>query len=137
MKVMMGICVSMLIGVFLIGCNEKEISGISEKSVAVNMDTLEIKSFSYESVIEKYKDDEVGIVSDGFKNTSEVEINKVEDAVNRAKNECTVKYNETIISYDDVADVWSTTFCKTNVVGGDQTIYMDGNGVTLLIVYGE
>ncbi len=97
----------------------------------------EIESFSYESVIEKYEDDEGGIVRDGFKNTSKIQINNWEDAVNRAKNECTVKYNETIIFYDDKTDVWSITFGKTNVAGGCQTIYMDENGVTLLIVYGE
>lgn len=137
MKATMGLCVFMLISAFFIGCTEKESSEISENIAVINMEDSEIKSFSYESDIERYADDEAGIVHDGFKNTSEVQINNAEDAVNRAKNECTIEYDETIISYDDTTDVWSITFGKTNVAGGCQTIYMDGNGVTLLIVYGE
>ena len=39
--------------------------------------------------------------------------------------------------YDDAADVWMVHFWNSKRAGGDETVYLNGKGVTLLIVYGE
>ena len=41
------------------------------------------------------------------------------------------------VNYDEPAKVWEVTYSTANTLGNCQSVYMDENGVTLLIVYGE
>ena len=106
---------------------------ISTESIAYD---YEVSTFSYEKDLDLYKVNEPGVKYDGFKNTSEVEISNSEEAVERAKNECTIKYNEINVYYDDLSDIWMVLF-GNNVPGGCQSVYLNSSGVTCLIVYGE
>ncbi len=73
-----------------------------------------------------------------FKNTTVFPTDNCEAAIKRAKAECTVEYTTTDVAFDDTADMWRVCFLPGgNVAGGDQTVYLDTNGITHLIVYGD
>ncbi len=64
-------------------------------------------------------------------------IRSMDSAIERAINECTVEYDTVDVRYDEVYDIWRVAFYSTDMAGGGQTVYMGGNGITELIVYGE
>lgn len=107
----------------------------TQNDVAVS--TIEIREFSYEDELKKYKENDPGVYYDGFSNTSLLELTSIEEAIERAKNECTIKYDAVDVSYDSVAYIWKITFSTGRTPGGCQTVYMDRCGVTSLVVYGE
>ncbi len=98
---------------------------------------IEVSSFSYSEHAEIYKDDNLGVKHDGFKNITESKISNAEDALERAKKECTIDWNAFQVSFDNESNVWMISFYTEGLVGGDQVVYLDSNGITLLIVYGE
>ncbi len=106
-----------------------------------------LASFSYEEDAAIYKAGDPGVKTTGFVN---VDIFPMEDqnaAVERAKNECTIEYNTTSEYYDAHADMWRIDFFTAAVVqneddiwtvaGNCQSVYMNSDGITQLIVYGE
>lgn len=98
---------------------------------------IEVSSFSYSEHSKIYKDNNPGIKHDGFKNTNESQISNAVDALERAKKECTIDWDTYHISFDNESNVWMISFYTEGMLGGDQVIYLDDNGKTLLIVYGE
>ncbi len=97
----------------------------------------ELSAFSYADVLKTYKENDPGVISGGFNNTSVSEIKNRDDAVERAKNECTIGYDSVSVAYDSRESVWEIVFYTQGVLGGCQSVYMNKDGVTLLIVYGE
>ena len=59
------------------------------------------------------------------------------EAIGRAMNECTIEWSATEVYYDATKEIWKVTFYTKGVPGGDQSVYLDANGITLMIVYGE
>ncbi len=96
-----------------------------------------IGSFSFDNISKTYKAGEPGVISQGFKNTSESSVTNSTEAAERAKNECTIEYDTVTVLYDDWDNIWSVTFSTRGTLGGCQTVYLDSKGVALLIVYGE
>ena len=97
----------------------------------------EILTFFYVIDESRYRPGAPGVVSEGFKNTSESPVRQKEDAVKLAKNEVTIDYNNISVYYDKKGDMWMVNFSTRNVDGGDQSVYIDKNGMTRLIVYGQ
>ena len=62
---------------------------------------------------------------------------RIWDVKAQARNECTIEYDTVTVNYDETSKVWEVTYSTTNTPGNCQSVYMDENGVTLLIVYGE
>ena len=98
---------------------------------------IEVSSFSYSEHAEIYKDNNPGVKHDGFKNTNESKLSNAEDALERAKKECTIEWDTSHVSFDKELSVWMVSFYTEGMLGGDQCVYLDSNGITLLIVYGE
>ncbi len=73
----------------------------------------------------------------GFQNASTNPILTADKAVSLAKVEVTVSYDTVSVSFDNDAEMWSVNFFRKGYLGGDQTVYLNGNGITQLIVYGE
>ncbi|MBQ1195105.1 MAG: hypothetical protein IIX44_02555 [Clostridia bacterium] len=96
-----------------------------------------IKRFSFENDSKTYKAGEPGVISQGFKNTSESPVRNSTEAAERAKNECTIGYDAVTVLYDGWDNMWSVTFYTRGTLGGCQTVYLDSKGITRLIVYGE
>ena len=91
-------------------------------------------SFSFEEVNKSLDFDAPTVKTDGFVNVDEIEMGWPTD---RAKQEVTIDQDLAQLFYDDAADVWMIHFWNSKRAGGDETVYLSGKGVTLLIVYGE
>ncbi len=97
----------------------------------------DIPAFSYEEVMNEYNENDSGVYYDGFKNTSTLKVSSTDEAIERAKNECTVEYDTTTAYYDGGTAMWKVVFSMEGTLGGDQTVYLDTKGITRLVVYGE
>ena len=104
-----------------------------------------LASFSYEEDVAIYKDGDPGVNPNAFVNIDTYPIDNQNAAVERAKNECTIEYNATSEYYDSNADMWRIDFLTINhnedgtlaTSGECQSVYMNSDGITQLIVYGE
>ena len=95
-------------------------------------------SFSYAEVTATFKTGDPGVKSEGFVNAESVPMSsRIWDVKTQALNECTIEYDAVTVNYDETAKVWEVTYSTANTLGNWQSVYMDENGVTLLIVYGE
>ena len=127
----------------LVGCareTEARVPGIPpvvnpQESGAVTT-TPEVPPFSYEEVRTQFGEGTPGVITDGFRNVTRFPITNEADAAERAKNECTVEYDTVRVRYDSAADVWEVCFLP-NHPGGGQDVYLNSEGVTQLIIYGE
>jgi len=106
------------------------------KGISVDMHLEQPGSFSYAEVTATFKSGDPGVKNEGFVNTVLAPISRIWDAKTQALNECTIEYDAVTVNYDETAKVWEVTF-STGTPGGCQSVYMDRDGVTLLIVYGE
>lgn len=97
---------------------------------------ISIPDFSYAEESAIYVEGKPGVKASGFVNTSETEIT-IENVAEYAENECTIEYDNVTTYFDPIECVWKVHFSTTGMLGGDQTIYMDRNGKTILVVYGE
>ena len=108
---------------------------LAEQTKAI-FDKIAIPNFSYAEDAAIYLECEPGVKTSGFVNTTETEIT-FENVAERAKNECTVEYNSVTTYFDTDECVWKVHFGTDGMVGGDQSVYLDCDGKTVLIVYGE
>lgn len=97
-----------------------------------------LQEFSYAQVLEEYKIGDPGVKHENFNNPDvEREVTSAIDAIIRAKFELTVEYDTISVSQDKDANMWCVDFWILDVVGGGQSVYLNGNGLTCYIVYGE
>ena len=108
---------------------------LAEQTKAI-FDKIAIPNFSYAEDMAIYVEGEPGVKTSGFVNTTETEIT-FENVAECAKNECTVEYDRITTYFDTGECVWKVHFGTDGMVGGDQSVYLDCNGKTVLIVYGE
>lgn len=113
------------------------VNAIIQAVIPHDLSPVEILPFSYEKVLQMWKKSDSGVKSDGFQNTSEAVIATPQQVIERAQNECTIEYNTTALAYDSAADIWRVTFYTEGSVGNSQDVYLNGNGLTALIIYGE
>ena len=99
--------------------------------------TYTVGEFSYAEDASQYTEDIPGVKLSGFKNTVPCEADSAEKAVELAKNEVTVGYNQISVCYDESEKVWAVLSYTRNMSGGCQTVYINENGITLMCVYGE
>lgn len=126
------VCLLILLLLMFSGCaQEQEDSQIS------------VGSFSYAEERAYYMRNYVrypdmsGVQLSDFVNVEMTELQSPADAVELAKKECTIQYDTIDVDYDQELNVYSILFYTDGWLGGCQTVYIDENGVTLLIVYGE
>lgn len=102
-------------------------------------------SFSFQEDAAIYRGGDPGVDPNEFVNTDICPIETQDAAVGRAKKECTIEYDAASGAYDDTADMWRIDFYTaapsengTRAVAGNcQSVYLNSDGVTQLIVYGE
>ena len=113
-------------------------TGSAEAFVQVPTETvLSPAPFSYEEEAAEYNVGSPGVNPNTFMNVDICTIDSEQAATEQAKNECTVPYDTTKVWYDSATEIWKVLFCTSNTVGGDQTVYLNSNGLTCLIDYGE
>ena len=96
-----------------------------------------VDSFSYGEARACYGEGDPGVLVRGFRNTDPAPVRDRAEAVERAKLECTVDYDTVHTAYDGETDMWRVNFSLSGVVGGDQSVYLDEDGLTHMVVYGE
>ena len=99
--------------------------------------TDEPTRFSFDKDTATYKDRNPGVNPNPFGNEGAQPIESKNSAIERAKNESSLEYDTTKVWYDASADIWRVQFYMSGTVGGDQTVYLDSDGKTVLVVYGE
>ncbi|MBM6924716.1 hypothetical protein [Pseudoflavonifractor phocaeensis] len=110
-------------------------------------DGQSLASFSYEEDAAMYQAGDPGVKTTGFVNVDLFPIEDQNGAVERARNECTIEYNTTSEYYDAHTEMWRVDFFTAATVqengdiravaGNCQSVYLDSDGVTQLIVSGE
>ena len=117
--------------------DRETVNAIIQAIIPHDLSPVEILPFSYEKVLQMWEKSDSGVKSDGFQNTSEAVIATPQQVIERAQNECTIEYNTTALAYDSAADIWRVTFYTEGSAGNSQDVYLNGNGLTALIIYGE
>ena len=117
--------------------DRETVNAIIQTVIPHDLSPVEILPFSYEEVLQMWEKSDSGVKSDGFQNTSEAVIATPQQVIERAQNECTIEYDTTSLAYDNAADIWRVTFYTEGSVGNSQDVYLNGNGLTALIIYGE
>ena len=117
--------------------DRETVNAIIQAIIPHDLSPVEILPFSYEKVLQMWEKSDSGVKSDGFQNTSEAVIATPQQVIERAQNECTIEYDTTSLAYDSAADIWRVTFYTEGSVGNSQDVYLNGNGLTALIIYGE
>lgn len=121
----------------LADADRETVNAIIQAIIPHDLSPVEILPFSYEKVLQMWEKSDSGVKSDGFQNTSEAVIATPQQVIERAQNECTIEYDTTSLAYDSAADIWRVTFYTEGSVGNSQDVYLNGNGLTALIIYGE
>ncbi len=84
--------------------------------------------------------------TEGFKNTAKSAVKSMEDALWLADQECTMppqdtltgeRYNIVEIAYDPDAGIWRVYLRYSQNIDGDQIIYINDEGVTVMVVTTE
>lgn len=88
----------------------------------------EEKMFSYMYDLSHYGD---AAETEGFVNTTVSPVTNGEEAIERAKSECTIGYDNALAYYDKVESMWKVVFTGEK----EQSVYMNTDGITTLIVY--
>lgn len=96
-----------------------------------------VEVFSFAEDLARCQEGDPGVRFHGFQNTDAAPVRGRAAAVERAGAECTVAYDTVRAARDGEADMWRVSFSLSGTLGGDQSVYLDGGGVTRLIVYGE
>ena len=97
---------------------------------------ISIPDFSYAQDRAIYVEGEPGVKTSGCVNTTKVDVD-FNNVAEVAKNECTIKWDSCTTYLDTAECIWKVVFFTEETVGGDQTVYLDYDGKTVLIVYGE
>ena len=117
--------------------DRETVNAIIQTVIPHDLSPVEILPFSYEEVLQMWGKSDPGVKTDGFQNTSGAVIATPQQVIERAQNECTIEYDTTSLAYDNAADIWRVTFYTEGSAGNSQDVYLNGNGLTALIIYGE
>lgn len=98
---------------------------------------IEVETFSYEEEFKEYDGIENGVKRNDFHNIEKIEINNQTQAEEVAENEVTVEYDSVSVAFDEKSEMWKVNFSKEGYLGGDQTVYLNKDGLTQLCVWGE
>ena len=142
MKNLIAVVLVLVCVLSFIGCNQQsttdqniQTNNATEFDENMELETVEpntIPDFSYTEDRKIYAEGDPGVKTSGF----EAEIT-FENVAQHAKNECTIEYDSIATYLDPNECVWKVHFYTNGTLGGDQNVYLDNTGKTLLIVYGE
>ncbi len=94
-------------------------------------------AFSYDTDCQIWKDGDPGVKTKGFVNTEPRSVTTAEQALERAKADCTVSCDSAEVFRDEHTPMWKVWFYTRSGPGGDQSVYLDDEGITKRRVSGE
>ena len=104
-----------------------------------SQDVSKPPAFSWAEDKDKYPNAQ----TEGFKNTTKTSVKSMEDALWLADQECTMpsqdtltgeRYNIVEIAYDPDAGIWRVFLRYSQNIDGDQIIYINDDGITVMVV---
>lgn len=116
-------CVGIVLLCLLCGCTD-------------GAEVLDGGVFSYAEDCAYYKE-EAAMKLSGFVNTVKAECKDAEQAIALAKKECTVAFDTVCVAYDARQKMYRVSFFKRDWLGGNQDVYINEDGITQRILYGE
>lgn len=140
---------SMMSGWFMIGrvsdsrlkdcvSYDAELMGEGPKEITQLPGHIVYGSFSWKetqrAVAEMDDESRKRVRTEGFVNTGSIEMGL---PFERAKAEATIEYDLSQVYRDEEEDVWMVRLFSSRVPSDVEEVYMTGDGVTLLIIYGE
>ena len=146
MKKMMVFVLAMICVLTLLGCGQTQQTEIEETKPIFELSRVskeQAAGFSYEEAAAVFLSDrvkfngETEIKKNGFLNITKCAVEDTVEAYERAKTECTISYERVAVFYDSSYDMWQVFFFTSGPNGhsGDrQLVYLDGDGITRLIV---
>ena len=108
------------------------------KTLIDSQDVSKPPQFSWAEDKDKYPNAQ----TDGFKNTAKSAVKSMEDAIWLADKECTMEIQDTLsgeryniveVAYDPDAGIWRVFFQYSQNIEGDQYIYINGDGITVMV----
>ncbi len=97
---------------------------------------IPILDFSYAEDCAVYAAGKPGVKTSGFVNITAAEAD-CSNVAEIAENECTIKWDRCTTYLDAGECIWKVVFFTEGMPGADQSVYLDSDGKTVLIVYGE
>lgn len=73
-------------------------------------------------------------MTEGFVNTSVSPVTNKEEAIKRAKNEYSGEYDNVYVYHDPIECIWKVVFCHDDEVASEIIVYMNSDGITLMLV---
>ena len=135
MKKIIAIILVLTFAFALVGCNNSDKIEVATNTEAVENSIIKAPRFSYEEEKEKYSQEKDGVKLEGFKNTEKTKIKTIKDAVERALKERTIDSDSTNVYYDAKSKVCKVIFSTEGEKGYSQSVYMDKEGKTVMMVY--
>lgn len=108
----------------------------NKETILIGFNPL-MREFSYEEDTKIYAKGDPGVKTEGFKNKDASPINAAKDTILPAMKECTIDFDSIAVYRDKEADFWMVMFHTEGVLGGCESVYLNAEGETVLIVYGE
>ena len=93
--------------------------------------------FSYKDAVERYKDEEWGVIWDGFVNIGGVTIEDPAHAIELATKEHNMEHDTINVAYDTKERIYRVTFSTAGADGGVVDVYISKDGCTLMMTIGE
>jgi len=112
---------------------------VDKNTASAQYNSDEITPFSYSCASSVYVVGDPGVICEGFNNTMRSPILSKDDAIDLAKNEVSAyfDYDTVAVYYDNVCEIWMVLFYTEHTIGGGQSVYLNADGMTVLIVFGE
>lgn len=114
--------VVIVILICLIGCG----------GLACDKTIEEVQPFSYEDHLNDMSQKVVG----EYKNTKTKKIKTRQQAIDLAKNEVTIDYNQVDVYFDSAYDMWMVVFSIKGINDACQNVYLNSDGITQLVING-
>lgn len=137
MKKIIAIILVLTFAFALVGCNNSDKIEVATNTEAVENSIIKAPRFSYDEEKEKHtqEKDGVEVKLEGFKNTEKTKIKTIKDAVERALKERTIDSDSTNVYYDAKTKICKVIFSTEGEKGYSQSVYMDKEGKTVMMVY--
>ena len=135
MKRMMVLVFTLICVLGVVGCGQQGQQTPADQMQNNAEPSVPAFSFAEDNAI--YAEGDPGVKTSGFVNTTKVDMDAA-NVVEVAKNECTVQWDSYAVHFDTAEGIWRVVFYTEGMLlGGDQSVYLDRDGRTVLIVYGE
>ena len=147
MKKIIALMLVLVFAFAFVGCNKEpahdhnhdhnHTTEIASNTEPVTKSVDKAPAFSYAEDEKAISKQTTGVKTEGFKNTKNASIGTVEEAITLAQKEKNIESDSVNMFYDAETKICKVIFYTEGAQDEIQTVYLDKDGKTILIVYGE